>query len=95
MKSALSRAFSVSGEFGHSYVGPEHLLIGLAEEGEGIGPDVLNRYGLTPQAIRQQVTKVVGRGAEEGRVDTPTNTPTSTSTRAISPSSPATASSIR
>ena len=74
-KSALSRAFSVSGEFGHSYVGPEHLLIGLAEEGEGIGPDVLNRYGLTPQAIRQQVTKVVGRGAEEGRVDTPTNTP--------------------
>ncbi|WP_114947435.1 ATP-dependent Clp protease ATP-binding subunit [Microvirga calopogonii] len=75
VKSALSRAFSVSSEFGHSYVGPEHLLIGLAEEGEGIGPDVLNRYGLTPQAIRQQVTKVVGRGAEEGRVDTPTNTP--------------------
>ncbi|WP_262297911.1 ATP-dependent Clp protease ATP-binding subunit [Microvirga sesbaniae] len=75
VKSALSRAFSASSEFGHSYVGPEHLLIGLAEEGEGIGPDVLNRYGLTPQAIRQQVTKVVGRGAEEGRVDTPTNTP--------------------
>jgi ATP-dependent Clp protease ATP-binding subunit ClpC len=75
VKSALSRAFSVSNEFGHSYVGPEHLLIGLAEEGEGIAPDVLNRYGLTPQAIRQQVTKVVGRGAEEGRVDTPTNTP--------------------
>ncbi|QFU16913.1 AAA domain-containing protein [Microvirga thermotolerans] len=75
VKSALSRAFSVSGEFGHSYVGPEHLLIGLAEEGEGIAADVLRRYGLTPQAIRQQVTKVVGRGAEEGRVDTPTNTP--------------------
>ncbi|NBJ13462.1 ATP-dependent Clp protease ATP-binding subunit [Microvirga arsenatis] len=75
VKDALSRAFSVSGEFGHSYVGPEHLLIGLAEEGEGIAADVLRRYGLTPQAIRQQVTKVVGRGAEEGRVDTPTNTP--------------------
>ncbi|WP_181708273.1 ATP-dependent Clp protease ATP-binding subunit [Chthonobacter rhizosphaerae] len=74
VKSALSRAFAASGEFGHSYVGPEHLLIGLAEEAEGIGPDVLNRYGLTPQAIRQQVTKVVGRGAEEGRVDPPTNT---------------------
>ena len=36
---------------------------------------MLRRYGLTPQAIRQQVTKVVGRGAEEGRVETPTNTP--------------------
>jgi ATP-dependent Clp protease ATP-binding subunit ClpC len=75
IKDALSRAYQASREFGHSYVGPEHLLIGLAEEGEGIAADVLRRYGLTPQAIRQQVTKVVGRGAEEGRVSAPTNTP--------------------
>ena len=75
LKDALARAFAASREFGHSYVGPEHLLIGLAEEGEGVAADVLRRYGLTPQAIRQQVTKVVGRGAEEGRVETPTNTP--------------------
>ncbi|MBB4039887.1 ATP-dependent Clp protease ATP-binding subunit ClpC [Microvirga flocculans] len=75
VKSALSRAFSASNEFGHSYVGPEHLLIGLSEEGEGIAADVLRRYGLTPQAIRQQITKVVGRGAEEGRVEAPSNTP--------------------
>jgi len=75
VKDALSRAFRTSAELGHSYVGPEHLLIGLAEEGEGLAADMLRRYGLTPQAIRQQVTKVVGRGAEEGRVETPTNTP--------------------
>jgi ATP-dependent Clp protease ATP-binding subunit ClpC len=75
LKSALSRAFAVSSEMGHSYVGPEHLLIGLAEEDEGLASDILRRYGLTPQAIRQQVTKVVGRGAEEGRVEAPTNTP--------------------
>jgi ATP-dependent Clp protease ATP-binding subunit ClpC len=75
VKDALSRAFRASGEFGHSYVGPEHLLIGLAEEGEGLASDILRRYGLTPQAIRQQVGKVVGRGAEEGRVETPSNTP--------------------
>jgi ATP-dependent Clp protease ATP-binding subunit ClpC len=75
VKDALSRGFRASAEFGHSYVGPEHLLIGLAEEGEGLAADILRRYGLTPQAIRQQVTKVVGRGAEEGRVDAPTNTP--------------------
>ncbi|WP_082765257.1 MULTISPECIES: ATP-dependent Clp protease ATP-binding subunit [unclassified Phenylobacterium] len=75
VKSALGRAFAASHELGHSYVGPEHLLIGLAEEGEGIACDILRRYGLTPQALRQQVVKVVGRGAEEGRVETPTNTP--------------------
>ncbi|MDE2487800.1 MAG: ATP-dependent Clp protease ATP-binding subunit, partial [Alphaproteobacteria bacterium] len=75
VKSALGRAFAASHELGHSYVGPEHLLIGLSEEGEGMAGDMLRRLGLTPQAIRQQVTKVVGRGAEEGRVETPTNTP--------------------
>ena len=56
-----------SNELGHSYVGPEHFLIGLAEEGEGLAANLLRRYGLTPQALRQQVSKVVGKGAEDGR----------------------------
>ncbi|MBX6745399.1 MAG: ATP-dependent Clp protease ATP-binding subunit, partial [Acetobacteraceae bacterium] len=75
VKDALGRAFAASRELGHSYVGPEHLLIGLAEEDEGMAGDLLRRLGLTPQALRQQVVKVVGRGAEEGRVERPTNTP--------------------
>ncbi|WP_458192202.1 ATP-dependent Clp protease ATP-binding subunit [Bradyrhizobium sp. UFLA05-153] len=76
LKSVLGHAFNASHDLGHSYVGPEHFLIGLAEEEEGIAGEVLRRYGLTPQAIRQQIVKVVGRGAETGQVETPTNTPT-------------------
>jgi ATP-dependent Clp protease ATP-binding subunit ClpC len=76
MKDALSRAFAVSRELGHGYVGPEHLLVGLAEEDEGVAGTLLGRYGLTGPALRQQIVKVVGRGAEEGRVERPTNTPT-------------------
>ena len=76
LKSVLGHAFNASHDLGHSYVGPEHFLIGLAEEEEGIAGEVLRRYGLTPQAIRQQILKVVGRGAETGQVETPTNTPT-------------------
>ncbi|WP_442000606.1 ATP-dependent Clp protease ATP-binding subunit [Microvirga sp. 2TAF3] len=75
VKNALGRAFAASRELNHSYVGPEHFLIGLVEEGEGIAGDVLRRYGLTPQAIRQQVVKVVGRGAEEGQIEGPSHTP--------------------
>ena len=75
LKDALNRAFIASNELGHSYVGPEHLLIGLAEEGEGLAASILRKYGLTPQALRQQVTKVVGKGAEEGRVESPSSTP--------------------
>jgi ATP-dependent Clp protease ATP-binding subunit ClpC len=74
VKSALGRAFAASHDLGHSYVGPEHFLIGLAEE-EGLAGDMLRRYGLSSQALRQQVVKVVGRGAEEGEVGKPTNTP--------------------
>src|SRR5690606_25480784 len=75
LKDALNRAFIASNELGHSYVGPEHLLIGLAEEGEGLAAAILRKYGLTPQALRQQVTQVVGKGAEEGRVESPSSTP--------------------
>ncbi len=75
VKDALSRAFVTSNELGHSYVGPEHFLVGLAEEGEGLAANLLRRYGLMPQALRQQVSKVVGKGAEDGRAETPTNTP--------------------
>ncbi|WP_233553243.1 AAA family ATPase [Teichococcus wenyumeiae] len=73
VKDALSRAFAASRDLGHSYDGPEYPLIGLAEEGGGMAADVLRRYGATPQALRQQIVKVVGRGAEGGCVDGPTN----------------------
>src|SRR3954452_7115434 len=75
VKDALGRAFAAARKLGPGYVGPEHLLVGLAEEDEGVAGGLLRRYGLTPQALRQQVVKVVGRGAEEGRVERPTDTP--------------------
>ncbi len=76
VKSALELAFLASRELGHSYVGPEHLLIGLAEEQDGLAGDLLRKYGLTPQALRQQTVKVVGKGSEEGRVQRVSTTPT-------------------
>ncbi|MGH7191962.1 MAG: Clp protease N-terminal domain-containing protein, partial [Candidatus Saccharimonadales bacterium] len=76
LKSALELAFQASRDMGHSYVGPEHLLVGLAEEEDGIAGQILRKFGLTPQALRQQTVKVVGKGAQEGKVQAPTNTPT-------------------
>ena len=68
VKDALSRAFVASNELGHSYVGPEHFLIGLAEgRRKGLAATCCACYGLMPQALRQQVSKVVGKGAEDGR----------------------------
>ena len=76
LKKAFQYAFQASRELGHSYVGPEHLLIGLASVPDSIAGTQLRKYGVTPEALRQKVVKVVGKGAEDGRVDTPTGTPT-------------------
>lgn len=75
VKSALERAFIASQELGHSYVGPEHILIGLAEVRDSFAGDLLIKYGLTANALRQQAVKIVGNGAEEGDAPGPTNTP--------------------
>ncbi|MGH8787847.1 MAG: AAA family ATPase [Cupriavidus necator] len=76
LKKAFQYAFQASRDLGHSYVGPEHLLIGLASVPDSIAGTLLKKYGVTPEALRQKVVKVVGKGAEDGRVDTPTGTPT-------------------
>ena len=75
MKGALNQAFLISRELGHNYVGPEHMLLGLAAVPESFAGNLLRKYGLTPQALRQQTVRTVGSGAEEGPVEVPTNTP--------------------
>jgi ATP-dependent Clp protease ATP-binding subunit ClpC len=74
LKNVFEFAFGASRDLGHGYVGPEHLLIGLTQE-EGLAGELLRKYGLTPESLRQQTVKVVGRGAEEGRVDSKSTTP--------------------
>jgi ATP-dependent Clp protease ATP-binding subunit ClpC len=75
VKSALDRAFIVSRELGHRYVGPEHILLGLADVPDSFAGTLLARYGLSPHALRQQAQRVAGKGAEHGEADVPSNTP--------------------
>lgn len=47
---------------GVNYVGTEHILLGLMEEGEGLAAQVLGNLGLTPEKVRQQVGTLLGGG---------------------------------
>ncbi len=76
IKNVMELAFRASQELGHGYIGPEHLLAGLVEEEDGMAGDLLRKYGLTPESLRQKIVKVVGKGAKEGRVETQSTTPT-------------------
>ncbi|MDB5244889.1 MAG: clpB [Parcubacteria group bacterium] len=75
VKSVFTAAFGVAQALGHGYIGPEHLLIALVEEDDGLAGDLLRKYGLTSESVRQKVVKVVGKGAQEGRVDSKSTTP--------------------
>ncbi|HVP22406.1 MAG TPA: AAA family ATPase [Conexivisphaerales archaeon] len=75
VKRVFELAFQAAQELGHSYIGPEHLLVGLIEEEDGMAGDLLRRYGLTPEAVRQKIVTVVGKGAQEGRVEAQSTTP--------------------
>jgi hypothetical protein len=46
----------------HSYVGTEHVLLGLLEEGQGIAAGVLSVVGIKAPAVRALVVEIVGRG---------------------------------
>ena len=41
-------------------LGPEHILLGIAKEGDGVGANTLKNLGIDFQAIRQEVEKSKG-----------------------------------
>jgi hypothetical protein len=46
----------------HNYVGTEHLVLAVAQVGEGLVPAVLARLGVATAAIRRLVYKILGHG---------------------------------
>ena len=50
---------------GHGYIGTEHLLLGLLREDEGLASRVLESLGVSAEAVREQVARIVGEGGEK------------------------------
>lgn len=61
---AISIANSIAAELGHSYIGTEHLLYGLIEEGTGVAAKVLQDQGLSPEKILEEIDELIGRSEE-------------------------------
>jgi ATP-dependent Clp protease ATP-binding subunit ClpA len=54
----------------HSYIGTEHVLLGLIHESEGVAAKSLEALGIRLDAVRQEVEQVIGRGKKmpEGHI---------------------------
>ncbi|MEJ2540056.1 MAG: Clp protease N-terminal domain-containing protein, partial [Gemmatimonadota bacterium] len=59
-KKVLEFAMAEARDFNHSYVGTEHLLLGLLREEKGIAAQVLNSLGVTLEDARSETLKVLG-----------------------------------
>ena len=59
---ALNCAITAAEAFGHTYIGSEHLLLGLLRNGSGIAYGILNKNGITTEKIEDLIEETIGRG---------------------------------
>ncbi|OFS18648.1 MULTISPECIES: ATP-dependent Clp protease ATP-binding subunit [Corynebacterium] len=46
----------------HNYIGTEHILLGLIQEGEGVAAKALESMGISLDAVRTEVKEIIGSG---------------------------------
>ncbi|MDO8734453.1 MAG: Clp protease N-terminal domain-containing protein, partial [Elusimicrobiota bacterium] len=61
-RKVLEYAIEEAQKMAHSYVGTEHILLGLIKEGESVAAAVLQNLGLSLDTIRLEVEKLVQFG---------------------------------
>ena len=59
---ALNLSISFAESMGHTYVGSEHLLLGLLKLGSGVAYSVLTKNGVTAEDIEEQFRTQIGSG---------------------------------
>ncbi|HEY4130825.1 MAG TPA: ATP-dependent Clp protease ATP-binding subunit [Gemmatimonadaceae bacterium] len=65
-KKVLELAMSEARELNHSYVGTEHLLLGLLREEKGIAAQVLTDAGVNLDAARAETLRILGTDPPQG-----------------------------
>lgn len=60
---------------GSEVIDTEHLLLGLIDEGDGVGAQILQRLGTTTQAVRETVTRLINAEPEAAVVTRPGSEP--------------------
>lgn len=59
-KKVLELSMTEARELRHSYVGTEHLLLGMIREERGIAAQILGSMGLTAETVRKEILRLLG-----------------------------------
>ena len=71
---ALSSALSIAEELGHSYIGTEHLLLGLITQKESIASRILTLRGASEAKLKKSIIDSTGIGSQ-GNISSEDMTP--------------------
>jgi ATP-dependent Clp protease ATP-binding subunit ClpC len=61
-KRVIELAIDEARHLGHSYIGTEHLLLGLLREGGGVAVSILDSFGINVEQVRSEVIRVLSQG---------------------------------
>ncbi len=60
---AMNMAIDSAAKMGHTYIGTEHLLLGLLEEQTGVAAITLTECGLSADRLREKIEISIGKGS--------------------------------
>jgi ATP-dependent Clp protease ATP-binding subunit ClpC len=63
-RNALALANEAARSLNHDFVGTEHVLLGLIEEGSHSVVDILTMFGVTADKVRAEIDRLIQRGTE-------------------------------
>ena len=70
-KKVIELAVDEARRLNHSYIGTEHLLLGLVREGEGIAAGVLESLGVNIERVRAETTRILSQASSQQQVEAP------------------------
>ncbi len=77
-KKVVELAVDEARRMNHTYIGTEHLLIGLLREGEGVAAGVLESLGVTLDKVRTETHRILSHTSGQGQQSSRANTKTPT-----------------
>ena len=73
-KKVIELAVDEARRLNHSYIGTEHLLLGLVREGEGIAAGVLESLGVNIERVRAETTRILNQSSPQQQAGTAAST---------------------
>ncbi len=67
-KRVIELAIDEARQLGHTYIGTEHLLLGLLREGAGVAAGVLDTFGVTLERARAEAIRFLSQGVSRSKL---------------------------